>query len=76
LNSLCNADFKIEIPLNKDFVLSMSVWPEMFWADFGFYEPNDKDRQGLLYDFYEDVIEDAEFVDNLEEIEEEGVTDD
>lgn len=76
LNSLCNADGNIEIPLNKDFILSMGVWTEMFWADFGFYEPYDKDRQGLLNDFYEDDIEDAELVDDLEDIEQDSVTND
>jgi len=76
LNSLCNAEGKIEIPLNKDFILEMGVWTEMFWADFGFYEPYDKDRQGLLNDFYEDDIDEAELIDDLEDIEQGSVTDD
>lgn len=76
LNSLCNEDGKIEIALNKEFILSMGVWTEMFWADFGFYEPYDKDRQGLLNDFYEADIEDAELPDDLEDIEQDNLADD
>ena len=39
-------------------------------------EPYDKDRQGLLNDFYEDDIEEAELIDDLEDIEQSSVTDD
>lgn len=52
INSLCNSEGKLEIPLNKSFILTMELWPEMFWADFGYFEPYDKDRQSLLTDFY------------------------
>lgn len=71
LNSLSNGDGKIEISLSKCFVLSMSVWPEMFWADFGFYEPFDKERQSLLNDYYEE--EETEPSDDIEEIDKNSI---
>ena len=57
LNALCNKDGLIEISLSKSFVLSMGAWTEMFWADFGFFEPWDKERQSLLSDYYEEAEE-------------------
>ncbi|MFA7360489.1 MAG: toll/interleukin-1 receptor domain-containing protein [Candidatus Kapaibacterium sp.] len=53
---------KIEIQLASNFVLEMPFFPEMFWADFGYFDPRDKTRQGLLsmYDFEEDNIEENE----------------
>jgi hypothetical protein len=74
LNSLSNAEGKIEIPLNNSFVLSMSSWPEMFWADFGFLEPWDKERQGLMNDYYEEIeSEESDEAKVIEEIDENSI---
>ncbi|MBI5410130.1 MAG: hypothetical protein HZA14_12260 [Nitrospirae bacterium] len=48
----------------EDFILNMRPWTELYWADFGYYEPNDKNRQGLLSDYIEDETE----TDEVEEI--------
>jgi len=60
----------IEIELSDNFILRMSSMTELFWADFGYFEPKDKSRQGLLsmYDF-----EDTEQLEDFEEIEEEPI---
>lgn len=42
----------------------MCPWTELYWADFGYYEPKDKNRQGLLSDYIEDETE----MDEAEEI--------
>lgn len=74
LNSLSNSEGKVEIPLNQSFILSMNPWPEMFWADFGFYEPWDKERQSLLNDYYEELdSEESEEMDVVEEIDENSI---
>jgi len=61
-------DGVIEIALSNNFILTMSSMPELFWADFGYYEPKDNSRQGLLsiYDF-----EDAEQLEDFGQLEEE-----
>ena len=64
LNGLCNSEGRIEIELKKDFILYMCPWTELYWADFGYYEPKDKNRQGLLSDYIEDETE----MDEAEEI--------
>jgi hypothetical protein len=58
INALKKED-KIEIQLATNFFLEMPAFPEMFWADFGYFDPKDKTRQGLLsmYDFEEDNLE-------------------
>ncbi|HBG70485.1 MAG: hypothetical protein A2W93_09520 [Bacteroidetes bacterium GWF2_43_63] len=57
--SALKKDGKIEIKLSSNFILDMPVYPEMFWADFGYFDPKDKTRQGLLsmYDFEDDNFE-------------------
>lgn len=52
LHSLKEQD-KIAINLSTNFTLEMPDIPELFWADFGYFDPNDKSRQGLLsmYEF-------------------------
>jgi len=59
LNGL-KKDNKIEINLSSKFVLEMPVYPEMFWANFGYFDPKDKTRHGLLsmYDFEDENIDD------------------
>jgi hypothetical protein len=32
----------------------------MYWSDFGYFEPKDKERQGLMSDFYESEDEEDE----------------
>jgi hypothetical protein len=74
LNSLSNSEGKIEIPLNKSFILSMGSWPEMFWADFGFFEPWDKERQSLMNDYYEELeSEESDENEMIEEIDENSI---
>lgn len=74
LNSLRNSEGKIEIPLNNSFILSMSSWPEMYWADFGFLEPWDKERQGLMNDYYEEIeSEESDEIEVIEEIDENSI---
>lgn len=58
LNALKKED-KIELALSSNFVLKMPVIPEVYWADFGYFDPKDKTRQGLLsmYEFEEENTE-------------------
>ena len=53
--SALKKDDKIEIALSSNFVLEMPVVPQVYWADFGYFDPKDKTRQGLLsmYEFEE-----------------------
>jgi hypothetical protein len=60
LNALKNKDDKIEIQLSNSFTLQMTSWTEMYWSDFGYFEPKDKERQGLMSDFYESEDEEDE----------------
>lgn len=39
---------RIEIKLSSSFTLKMPEFPQSFWSDFGYYDPNDKSRHGLL----------------------------
>lgn len=59
LNALKKED-KIEIALSSNFVLEMPVIPQTYWADFGYFDPKDKSRQGLLsmYEFEEENTDD------------------
>jgi|GEM_PF-383262 len=61
INGLKN-DGKIEIQLSNDFKLSMDDKTETFWADFGYFDPKDKTRQGLLsvYENRENEVDDEE----------------
>jgi len=47
LNGL-KKDDKIEITLSNDFILEMPLITEVYWSDFGYYDPKDKTRQGIL----------------------------
>ena len=55
---------KIEIALNPNFKLEMPSMPELYWADFGYFDPKDKSRHGLLstYEFEEEVMEETEII--------------
>lgn len=44
---------KIELELSGDFVLRMSPDPDMYWSTFGYFDPKDKTRHGILA-FYDD----------------------
>lgn len=58
-------DGKVELKLSTDFLLSMPSYPLSFWADFGYYDPKDKTRHGLLSEYEyedEDELEDNEDV--------------
>lgn len=48
LHGLRNHGKNVEMPLNDDFILSMGEWTELFMSDFGYYEPNKKDRQNVI----------------------------
>jgi hypothetical protein len=50
-------DGRIEIRLSKNFVLEMPLITEFFWADFGYDDPYDRIRQGLLSEYEVDVEE-------------------
>lgn len=50
-------DDRISIKLSSDFELEMSAIPETFWADFGYFDPKDKSRQGILGDYEEHIDE-------------------
>lgn len=58
--SALKKDNKIEINLSSKFTLEMPIYPEMFWADFGYFDPKDKTRHGLLsmYDFEDENSDD------------------
>lgn len=49
-------DNQITIELSSEFTLEMLSTPEMYWADFGYYDPKDKTRHGILAT-YEDPNE-------------------
>jgi hypothetical protein len=58
INGLKKED-RIEIALTSNFILEMPSYPEIYRADFGYFDPKDKSRHGLLtmYDFEEDNFE-------------------
>lgn len=56
LHGLKNKEGLITIPLSCDFSLQLFPIPELFWSQFGYYDPKDKTRQGLL-SVYEDEEE-------------------
>ncbi len=47
----------ISIPLSESFILEMPSYPMFYWADFGYYDPKDKSRQGLLNTYEEEETE-------------------
>jgi hypothetical protein len=53
LNGLKQGE-KIEILLCDNFVLEMPVMTETFWADFGYFDPKDETRHGLLSTYEND----------------------
>jgi hypothetical protein len=59
LHGLKNFDGEIKIALANDFTLNLTPFPVMFWSEFGYFDPKDKTRQGLL-SVYEDDEEDIE----------------
>ncbi len=48
----------ISIPLSETFLLEMPSTPMFYWADFGYYDPKDKSRQGLLNTYEEETEND------------------
>ena len=63
LNGLRNSDGLIQIQLSNDFTLQMFPDPELFRSDFGYFDPKDKTRHGLL-SMYEEEGEDLEELNN------------
>lgn len=59
LHGLKDRHGKIEIELNKSFLLTMEPWTESYWSDFGYFEPKEKDRQSIL-DYYNEIELDQE----------------
>lgn len=53
--SALRKDDKIQISLSSYFILEMPVIPKSYWAQFGYSDPKEKTRQGLLsmYEFDE-----------------------
>lgn len=58
-------DNKIQIQLSSDFTLTMPTFTESYWSEFGYFDPHDKSRQGLLsmYEFGEVDDENEAIVD-------------
>lgn len=52
-------DDHIKVPLSADFLLEMPTTTETYWADFGYYDPKDKTRQGIL-GTYEEPLEETD----------------
>lgn len=50
-------DGGISINLSENFILEMSNYPIFYWADFGYYDPKDKTRQGLLESYVDEIDE-------------------
>ncbi len=50
---------RIEIALSSNYTLEMPATSQIYWADFGYFDPKDKTRQGLLsvYEFEEENSE-------------------
>lgn len=59
-------DGKIEIQISYDFSLNMKQYPEMFWNKFGYFDPKDKTRQGLLDTYEVDEEEENESTDGTD----------
>lgn len=61
----------VEIKLSANFTLKMPDIPENFWADFGYFDPNDKSRHGLLsmYEAIEQTIDDDDGLEDVEDAE-------
>lgn len=54
LHGLKNGDGLIIIPLSAGFSLQLFPVPQTFWCDFGYFDPKDKTRQGLLSTYRDD----------------------
>jgi hypothetical protein len=61
-------DGSISIALSSSFHLDMKDSTELFWADFGYFDPKDKSRQGLLsmYEIQEEQIDEEEDLEESE----------
>lgn len=59
LHGLKNKEGLIVIPLSYDFTLQLFPEPQMFWSQFGYFDPKDKTRQGIL-SVYEDEEEEED----------------
>lgn len=53
-------DGVIELQLSHDFTLQMSPNPELYWSKFGYFDPKDKTRQGLLSTYADEDDEDVD----------------
>jgi len=58
LHGLKNREGRIEIAIANDFALQLFPDPLLFWSDFGYYDPKDKTRQGLLSTYEEEDNDD------------------
>ncbi|MCA9407823.1 MAG: toll/interleukin-1 receptor domain-containing protein [Candidatus Omnitrophica bacterium] len=61
LHGLKDDKGKITIRLNSQFTLELDAFTQMYWSDFGYMEPRDKNRQDIL-----DVKDDDEIEENNE----------
>jgi hypothetical protein len=52
IQGLKSSNGKISIGIAKDKLLVFKEWPEMFWANFGYFEPKNKMPQDILNDYY------------------------
>lgn len=62
LNGLKDERGKIQLQLNQKFTVELTPETEVLWADFGYYEPKDKNRQEILNQS-EKAVEDREMED-------------
>jgi hypothetical protein len=53
LHGLQGKERKIELPLNSRDSLNLEPWTASYWAEFGYYEPKEKSRQGILSEYSE-----------------------
>lgn len=57
--SALQKDGRIGLDLSSTFTMSMPLFPQSFWADFGYFDPKDKSRQEMLTNQqYEEETED------------------
>lgn len=43
---------KISVEIANDKLLVLREWPEMYWADFGYIEPKNKNQHDILNEYY------------------------
>lgn len=65
LHGLKNRHGLIEIALSYNFTLQLFPDPLLFWSEFGYYDPKDKTRQGLLAAYEEEDTDDEIIIEDI-----------